>query len=236
MNYPLFIIFGLVPSLAWLTFYLRKDSHPEPNSMIIRVFFWGMMATIPVLALELAFKFLFFDFLLLPRGLALTLYVFLGIALVEEVLKFLVVKWRVFSNSAMDEPVDLLLYMVISALGFAGMENILVLFGLGNLAPVSNIATLAAFRFLGATFLHALASGLFGYFIALGQFTHKHSSFSFFFGLTLATLLHGFFNMVIIEARGAEKILIPLVLFIITATFISFAITKLKQMKGLCNI
>lgn len=236
MNYPLFVIFGLAPSLTWLAFYLRKDSHPEPNRMIVRVFVWGMLATIPVLGLEIAFKFLFFDILFIPQGLALALYVFLGIALVEEILKFLVVKWQVFSNSAMDEPVDLMLYMIISALGFAGLENILILLGLGNLAPVSNIATLAVLRFLGATFLHALASGLFGYFLALGQFGHKHRTFAFFFGLTLATLLHGFFNMVIIEARGAEKILIPLVLFIITATFIGFAITKLKQMKGLCNI
>ncbi len=235
MNYPLFIVFGLAPSLAWLAFYLRKDSHPEPNRMIIKVFLWGMLATIPVLGIELALKF-FVEILPISRDLALILYIFLGIALVEEVFKFLVVRWHVYKSSALDEPVDLMLYMIIAALGFAGLENILVLFGLGDLAPVSNIATLAVFRFLGATFLHALASGLFGYFLAMGQASRKHHASSVLAGLTFATLLHGFFDFIIIKAVGAEKFLIPLVLFIITASFISFTITKLKLMKGLCRI
>ena len=235
MNYPLFIIFGLVPSLAWLAFYLRKDSHPEPNRMIVKVFIWGMLATIPVLGIELALKF-FVELLPISRDLAFILYIFFGIALVEEVFKFLVVRWHVYKSSALDEPVDLMLYMIIAALGFAGLENILVLFGLGDIAPVSHIATLAVFRFLGATFLHALASGLFGYFLAMGQASHKHHTSSLVLGLVLATLLHGFFNFTIMKSVGAEKILIPLVLFIITASFISFAITKLKLMKGLCKM
>lgn len=235
MNYPLFVVFGLLPSLAWLAFYLRKDSHPEPNRMIIKVFFWGMLATIPVLGIELALKF-FVEILPISRDLALILYIFLGIALVEEVLKYMVVRWHVYRSSALDEPVDLMLYMIIAALGFAGLENILVLLGLGGLAPVSNIATLAAFRFLGATFLHALASGLFGYFLAMGQAQHRNHTSSVIAGLTFATLLHGFFDFIIIKAGGAERLLIPLVLFLITASFISFAITKLKLMKGLCKI
>lgn len=194
-----------------------------------------MLATIPALGLELALKMLI-EIFPISTDLAFILYIFLGIALVEEILKFLVVRWLVFSSSALDEPVDLMLYMIISALGFAGLENILVLLGLGNLAPVSNIATLAVFRFLGATFLHALASGLFGYFLARGQAFHKHHTSSLVFGLVLATLLHGFFNFTIMKSEGAYKILIPLVLFVITASFISFAITKLKLMKGLCKI
>ncbi|OHA64086.1 MAG: hypothetical protein A2842_02155 [Candidatus Wildermuthbacteria bacterium RIFCSPHIGHO2_01_FULL_48_25] len=235
MNYPLFIVFGLAPSIAWLTFYLRKDSHPEPNRMILKVFFWGMVATIPALFIEIGLR---LGLVLLPfsENLLLILYIFIGIALVEEVLKFLVVRWQVFKNSAMDEPVDLMLYMIISALGFAAMENILVLLGLGSVAPVSNIAALAFFRFLGATFLHALASGLFGYFLALREFSKKNRGLTLFSGLTLATLLHGFFNFTIMRAEGSERFLMPLVLFIITALFISFAINKLKRMKSLCNI
>ena len=203
--------------------------------MIIKVFFWGMLATIPVLGIELALKF-FVEILPISRDLALILYIFLGIALVEEVLKYMVVRWHVYRSSALDEPVDLMLYMIIAALGFAGLENILVLLGLGGLAPVSNIATLAVFRFLGATFLHALASGLFGYFLAMGQAQHRNHTSSVIAGLTFATLLHGFFDFIIIKAGGAERLLIPLVLFLITASFISFAITKLKLMKGLCKI
>jgi len=29
MIYALFVIFGLLPSVVWLLFYLKKDVHPE---------------------------------------------------------------------------------------------------------------------------------------------------------------------------------------------------------------
>src|SRR3989344_4541791 len=32
------IILGIIPSFAWLIFFLREDVHPEPNKMIIKVF------------------------------------------------------------------------------------------------------------------------------------------------------------------------------------------------------
>ncbi len=55
LYYPLFIILGLLPSFIWLLFYLRKDHHPEPNSMVIRIFLYGMIITLPVAAIELGF-------------------------------------------------------------------------------------------------------------------------------------------------------------------------------------
>ncbi len=55
MYYPIYVFFGLAPSIIWLLFFLRKDHHPESNSMVLRIFFWGMLATIPAALIELGF-------------------------------------------------------------------------------------------------------------------------------------------------------------------------------------
>ncbi len=235
MNDILFILFGVAPSLVWLVFYLRQDDHPEPKRMILKVFFWGMLSTIPALLLELGIR-RFIGVLALPKEISFVLFIFIGIALVEELAKFFVVRWKVYSNKAMDEPVDLMMYMIVSALGFSALENIFVLFNLGQAAPFDHIATLAFIRLLGATFLHALASGIFGYFLALSFFGAKKRRHYALLGLSLATLLHGFFNFTILEAQGSIRFWGPLIIFIITILFISFAIAKLKQMKSVCNI
>ena len=164
------------------------------------------------------------------------LYVFFGIALVEEVVKFLVVKWKVFSNAVLDEPMDLVLYMIISALGFAALENVLILAGLGPFALPSHIVALSAFRFIGATFLHTLASGMLGYFLVLSSLNRKPSFLTVGVGLALSTLLHGFFNLFIIKGGGWMHFGIPLIIICSTAIFLFFAISKVKNMKGVCKL
>ena len=228
MNYPLFLFFGFIPSIIWLAFYLRKDAHPEPNSMIRRVFFWGMLATLPAIALELILRSLF-QLLPFSEGVILILYIFLGVALVEELLKFLVVKVSVYQDKALDEPLDVMLYMIIAALGFAAFENILILFGLGPSSPVSNILALTLVRLVGATFLHALASGTFGYFLARSFLDPKRKCWYVASGLFLATLLHGLFNFYILEVEGATKLLIPAVILLGLAIFVSLGFRQLKK-------
>ncbi len=235
LNYPLFIAFGTLPSLLWLLFYLRQDDHPEPKRTILKVFFWGMLATIPALPLEYFVRWMS-KTISLPKELALFFYIFAGIALVEEILKFLVVRFTVYSNKELDEPVDLMMYMITAALGFSALENIFVLFNLSQTAAVGTIATLAFVRFLGATFLHALSSGIFGFFLALSFANFKKHSWYVASGLGIAVLLHGFFNMTIIKAQGASRFWGPLAIFILLILFISFAISRLKRMKSVCNI
>ncbi|MCG2809726.1 MAG: PrsW family glutamic-type intramembrane protease, partial [Candidatus Portnoybacteria bacterium] len=53
MHYFLYIFLGLLPSLIWLSFYLRKDQRPEPNSVVLKLFFWGILITPFAIVLEL---------------------------------------------------------------------------------------------------------------------------------------------------------------------------------------
>ena len=50
------IILGLIPSIIWLLFYLRKDQRPEPNRIVILVFILGMIVTLPAALVEMGFK------------------------------------------------------------------------------------------------------------------------------------------------------------------------------------
>lgn len=229
MNYPLFLFFGLAPSIVWLLFYLRKDSHPEPKRFIGKVFLWGMLFTIPAIAIELSAKSLIFN-LPIQSGMQLALYFFLGVALVEEWLKYIVVRAFVFYKAQLNEAVDVMVYMIVSALGFAALENIFLLSGLGPFSPLSNIVALSTVRLVGATLLHALASGLFGYFLARALLEPQRGLKYFAIGLLTSSLLHALFNFAILELEGTLRILLPLALLAGLAVVVSFFFERLKRL------
>ena len=227
VNYPLYVFWGTLPSLIWLNFYLRKDSHPEPKPMVLKIFFFGMLITVPAIFLETVI-FRRFGKLNFSSFTISILNIFLGVALVEEFLKFLVVKWRVFDNPELNEPVDTMLYMIISALGFAAGENLLIFFPLKSIF-LSQIVGVSLIRFLGATFLHALSSAIVGFFIGLSFFRKKERIKLISFGLFLAILLHGLYNFSIMEIEGNLRILISFFLLLSSAIFVSFGFKKLKK-------
>jgi RsiW-degrading membrane proteinase PrsW (M82 family) len=240
MLHLIYIILGLAPSTIWLLFFLRKDSHPEPNRMILKIFFYGMLIAIPAALIEIVilkivqgnwiwiktFPFLFF-----------VLYNFLGVALIEEFLKYLVIKQKTINNPEFDEPLDAMLYMIIAALGFAALENIFVLLpGEKSLLFLETISVISL-RFIGATFLHALCSGLTGFFLALSFFETKKRLRLIILGLGIATLLHGLYNLSIIKTgENFYFILIPIIILIGLGFFISFGFRKAKKMASVCKI
>ena len=214
--------------------------------MVLRIFLWGMLITLPAIFIERG-VFSVFKELNLPYFF----YIFLGIAGTEEILKYLVVKERVLNNPEFDEPLDAMLYMVIAALGFAGLENILILFS----SPFNffEMFFISVLRFVGAVFLHTLCSGSFGYFLSLSFFEAKNRTKLFIAGILIAILSHGFFNLSITKIEESLKIednLIRIadqktfvffsvflaVILIGLAIFVSFGFNKLKKMKSICLI
>jgi RsiW-degrading membrane proteinase PrsW (M82 family) len=233
MNYPLFIFFSLTPSIIWLLFFLRKDVHPEAKGMILKIFFYGMVAAIPAALMEIGFAGLL-DAWGIPSFLRQIIYIFLGIALIEEILKFLVVKKNVFCCSEFDEPVDVILYMIIAALGFAALENFLILFPLSNPLHFFETFMVSTFRFVGATFLHALCSGVIGYFLALSFFEAKNKFGLASMGIIMAVLLHGLYDFSIMKIESNLKFVIPIIILVGLAIFVSWGFKKVKKLKSVC--
>lgn len=233
MNPAVFFLFGIAPSLFWLGIYLRKDRHPEPGRMLVKIFLLGALSTLPAIAIELAGR---AAFSLLPdTPLTFALYVVLCIALVEELAKYLVVRWQALPSAEMDEPVDLMEYMIVSALGFAAAENILMLKGLGPESALPSLLALSGVRFLGATLLHALVSGFFGFMLALSFFRPRKRAWYIAAGLGGAVLLHALFNLAIIKGDGAVQVIIPVAILGTLAITLNAAFRKIRGISSVCE-
>lgn len=233
MNIALFILFGFFPSLIWLSFYLKRDKHPEPNNILRKVFVLGMFSTIPAIFVELGLKTIFSS-LAISHTSYLFLYIFIGIALTEELAKFFAVRIGAYKNKALDEPVDLMIYMIVAALGFAAAENMLALFKLGPVPVVSDLLGITLLRLLGATFLHALASGVLGYALAKTCSTPKDRLLYGIVGLFVAVLLHGLFDFFILYTDGVQRVLMPVGILVALGFFVSNAFKKLQEQSRRC--
>jgi len=228
LHYIIAITLGILPSVIWLSFYLKEDVHPEPKKWLILVFFLGMAVTPLVVAIEwtaigffsflnLEFPKLFGSFL---KNLAI---IFIAVALVEEFFKYLAVRLAMKKNPVFDEPADAMIYMIVAALGFAAVENIIVM---NSFAPfifidIGQPLTTLAVRFIGATFLHTLASGIIGFYYALSLVKKDHLEMRrrspLVKGFIFATLLHGAFNyfIIILQEPLAVYFSIPLLIIAI---------------------
>lgn len=219
---------GFAPSLIWLGFYIKKDWHPEPKYLVSKTFLLGIiMAPLAVIA-----QWVF-------RGIALGLkpdfdiqssvIFFLWAAFIEEAVKFLVVRFVVLHNAEFDEPLDAMVYMISAAMGFAAVENVLILF---QAIPNGTEAAIQIWllRFVGATLLHAVASATFGYFLALSWFYNRHSGKLIALGLGIATLMHLIFNVILLGSNGKpEGFLYSTVFLIFMAGGIAVLFAKLKK-------
>src|SRR3989344_2390042 len=181
---------GLAPSIFWLLFYLKKDCHPEPKSMIARAFLMGVIVSPIAVLLQLLFIKINPTQAAFPDN---TAAFFLWAALAEELIKFYAIKLVILNSPEFDEPVDAMIYMVTAGLGFAAIENILVMF---RIIPDGATAALGVWvlRFIGAILLHALSCAILGYFLAISWFYQHHRKKLIFIGLFMATLFHFSFN------------------------------------------
>lgn len=191
-----YLILAFLPPIFWLFFYLREDRHPEPKHLLLAAFLGGMVSAALAVVLEL---------LILGKNGGISMdsstvgdmiITFFVIALIEEYVKYLPVKLLIEKRAAFDEPVDAMIYMITSALGFAALENALFLLPIlhQNASVGFDIATN---RFLGANLLHALSSGIVGFFLARAWF-HPHRRHFVALGIIIASLLHTLFNTFIL--------------------------------------
>jgi len=113
-----------------------------------------------------------------------------------------------------------MIYIIVAALGFAAVENVAAAFKAREI--VFETATL---RFIGATLLHTLGSGLLGYYWARSIIENRRALLLT--GFTLATILHTIFNYLIIRF---EPVVIPTTFLIVAAIFILYDFEKLRHL------
>ena len=221
LHFAIAFVFGLIPALFWLWFWLREDkAHPEPYLLLAITFIAGM-SVVP-LALPL-------------QKLAIDTYagstLILVWVVIEEVLKYALAVALILWNKAVDEPIDMVIYMITIALGFAALENALFILNPIIAGDYINSTLTGSFRFLGATLLHVLASGTVGVFLAFAYYKSNSLKLAFgMMGLCLAIVLHALFNFFIMDASG--ETILGVFLFVWIGIIILFLLfEKIKHLE-----
>ena len=197
-KYPFVLAFiiGLVPAMIWLWFWLKEDRHHEPARMLTLSFVGGMLAVIAVLPLQ---KIVYVQF----GGEGTTSFALW--AALEEIAKFVFVYLIALRNKKLtDEPIDDIIYLIVSALGFVTLENTLFLVDLIRNGDILGTIIHGNLRFIGASLLHTMSSATIGICMALSfyktDFEKKIYTLS---GIIIAIVLHTAFNLFIIrESEG----------------------------------
>jgi RsiW-degrading membrane proteinase PrsW (M82 family) len=203
---------GLVLGIVWLSFFLLEDNEkPEPKSLLLVTFILGLASAWIAIGVEQVFA---------VKSAAWNIADYSRISLVvnsaiEELTKFGVVWIFIRKSKFFDEPIDRMIYMITAALGFATMENLLFL--LSTTISMDELINLALLRFIGATLMHAIAAGFFGYFWSRRKIV---------WGVAGAILIHAGFNEMILKSGPA---LAPTVFLIVLAFLLFSYFDKLRE-------
>jgi RsiW-degrading membrane proteinase PrsW (M82 family) len=207
-------------SLAWLAFIRRFDrAHPEPLWLIGVTFVLGGLATIPAGLAELGFASLtpWLDPRVISMGgqlfaLPLAFVVFtVVVGFVEEGAKMLGAAFAL-RRPEFDEPIDGIVYGIVSSLGFAAAENIHY-FAMTRLAAPIVVArcfmSVPAHMFFGAIWGYALGARL----------VEQRSRVLLFLGLAAAG--HGLFDALLsTDGGGLFAVLLNVVLASVFVTVV----------------
>ena len=193
-----FLVAG-VPAVLWLAFFYLMDRHePEPKQLVAGVAVLGCLVAAPLadfvqyqavspLALE-------------AHGVHMwsidrVLYAVFVMGLAQEVCKYAVVRYTIYTSREFDEPMDGIVYMMACGTGFAIWLNYHRLSGQGHRVILSTAAAQAVVTPLA----HASFAGFLGYVMGRAKFSQRPPLVRgtlLFFGLLGAAALNGQFTLV----------------------------------------
>ena len=184
------LILAIVPPILIAYYIYQKDKFDrEPKGLIVKSFLFGCLSVIPILFLETIFNENLFS--------SLFIYMFCGVALVEEGMKYFFLKKYLFNRSEFNEPLDGIVYAVMVSLGFATVENISYVIG-----AQEEGAGVAVLRMFSAIPLHAACGVIMGYFVGMAKFNKKNNNSLLLKGVFLATLVHAIYNYFLFLGQG----------------------------------
>ncbi|AGB42187.1 putative membrane protein [Halobacteroides halobius DSM 5150] len=214
MNLFWLLIVSVLPGLLWVYFFYSKDKYePEPVRLILVTFFYGALAVIPVGLIEFPFS----NLLANPPSMLMLLLLSVGIVgVTEEVAKFAVVRYTIYSSDEFDEVVDGIIYSVSAGLGFAVLENFLYTLVFGY--------QVGMIRAIVTSLIHASFSGIMGYY--LGRAKLEDNSTLILVGLVQVILLHGLYDFLVLGGFISDYIVygIVAILYIYLVRLINSAV------------
>lgn len=199
-------ILAFLPAIFWILIFLREEKYdPISKKLIIKMFILGAAGGILAVILELSAisplpktiatvflepgKIKTLDFNLAIAVVALTII----LAAIEEIVKLAILRWNAFDSLQFNQVVDGAVLGISVALGFATFENLGYFFQAFVVGGASTLVMVFLARFLATTLLHALATGIAGYFLGKEKFSGNKAFL--WYGLVVAILIHSIFNI-----------------------------------------
>jgi len=181
---------AITPGIALFIFIYYLDKRDkEPLKLLLKLFFYGILISIPVIFFEKVL--MYFD--RFPNFFS-QLYKALFVAgFTEEFFKRFVVLSIAYKSKYFNEKFDGIVYAVVTALGFATLENILyVVFRYESYQVGLSRAIISVPG-------HMLFAITMGYYLSLAKFsTNKRlSQYYFVLSLIVPIILHGLFDFII---------------------------------------
>jgi Predicted membrane protein len=196
----------------------KNDYEKEPKKLLIKLFIFGILSVLVTLGLTelLTAIFPFFD-VDASDGLniiSLMIYVFIGIALIEEFAKWLFAYFGTYNDVEFNHAYDAIVYCVFVSLGFACIENCLYV-----LMSDSSIQT-AIMRAISAVPGHASFGIFMGYFIALAKTAEKNNNQKIanknkMLSLVVPIVLHGIYDYLLFATVFSSLFLIVFIFFVV---------------------
>lgn len=208
MNINLFVT-AVTPGIALGLFIYLFDRHDrEPVRVLLKVFVMGIISVIPTVFVENILSF----FNVFPGLLGVVYTAFIVAGFTEEYMKRQVVLKNVYFNPVFDEKLDGIVYCVISALGFATIENVMyVVFRFADAESVG------LYRAIISVPAHMLFAVTMGYYLSMAKFamTEEESQFYFKKSLTVPAVLHGIFDFILMSQIDLLMVLfVPFVIYL----------------------
>ncbi|RYY62741.1 MAG: GNAT family N-acetyltransferase [Chitinophagaceae bacterium] len=176
------IALAIAPGLAICLYIFHRDAYNrEPKRNLLLAFILGAVMIIPAAITEEVFMRSFDNSI---TGVAAT--AFIVVALTEELVKFIILRFYAYRRKSFDEPLDGIVYSVVISMGFATLENIFYVqkFGIGT----------AWLRMFLAVPAHASFGVVMGYFAGRAKFAHAGKSLLLLKGLLFAAFFHGLYD------------------------------------------
>lgn len=184
---------ALAPVIAISLFVFYRDEFDrEPAVVMLVSFFFGMLATLPAITLEDAMG--YFD---LSGIQGSVISAFLGVALVEELVKFIPLRVYSYTRISFDEPLDGIVHGVMIGMGFATVENLLYVYRHGM--------ETGWLRMFTAVPGHASWGVIMGYYVGKAKFRQEKKWAVLLTGFALATFFHGLYDACLFITRYVDK-------------------------------
>ena len=217
MNLSLLALAVLPVIILSVVVYRQDRFEKEPVRLLIKAFFFGILAVFPVAIVE---RFLDLFNLGIPFfGALYEGYIVAGCT--EELFKLLFLTWAVWKSREFDEYFDGIVYAAFVSLGFACFENIGYVFAQDTYQEAFVTGSVRALLSVPGHFLFGVTMG---YHFALAKFDADHRASHLFKAFLYPMLLHGTFDSLLMIPESIGGLFSGLLLFV----FILFDIKMWK--------